>query len=240
MRCIVVPVLAVAASAACAGAPSVVAPRPVARSEVVPAGYVSLGRVTAECRQEQTWESFRGVPATHLFCERAALERALEEQAVRRGGTVLAALSCQQGASGNRWCTATLARPGSGVVLPAPVAPPPAPTDSDALSPDVARRIAIDLAPAVGAFARGARPGAEVQEFASLPVGHVELGLMRARCATDGCDAEQARAGLRAAAGGLGVSSLVGVRCAALEAELTCVATLAATERDPETDPRAH
>jgi hypothetical protein len=212
----------------------------VVRSEVVPAGYVSLGRVIADCRQEQTWESFRGVPATHLFCDRATLERALEEQAVRRGGTVLAGLSCHEGASASRWCTATLARPGSGVVVRAPAGPPAAPTDSDALSPDVARRIAIDLAPAVGAFARSPRPGAEVQEFAWLPVGHVELGLMRARCATDGCDADQARAGLRAAAGGLGVSSLVAVRCVTLDDELTCVATLAATERDPETDPRAH
>jgi len=92
----------------------------------------------------------------------------------------------------------------------------------------------------VEAYARRPREGAEVQEFALLPVGHVELGLMRARCAPERCDADQARAGLRAAAGGLGVPSLVGVRCATLDAELSCVATLAATERDPETDPRAH
>jgi hypothetical protein len=103
----------------------------------------------------------------------------------------------------------------------------------------VASRIAIDLEPAVAGFRRSRRPGAEVAEFPLLPVGHVELGLMRARCDEGACDAEQARAGLRAAAGGLGVSDLVGVRCAALDGELSCLATLAASESDPETEPRA-
>lgn len=218
----------------------VATPHPVLRSEVVPAGYVSLGRVSADCRRTQAWETFRGVPATSLFCDRGALERALEEQAWRRGGTVLAGVSCHDGPSGSRWCAATLARPAAGKEAREPTPAAAAPTDSDTLSPDVARRIEIDLAPVVEAYARRPREGAEVQEFALLPVGHVELGLMRARCAPERCDADQARAGLRAAAGGLGVPSLVGVRCATLDAELSCVATLAATERDPETDPRAH
>jgi len=233
--------LVAAVTAACAGgSPGVATPHPVLRSEVVPAGYVSLGRVTADCHRTQLWERFRGVPATSLFCDRALLDRALEEQAWRRGGTVLAGVSCHERPSGGRSCAATLARPAHGAEVRAPKATPALPTDSDALSPDVARRIAIDLTPAVEAYARSPRSGAEVQEFASLPIGQVELGLLRARCAPERCDAEQARAGLRAAAGGLGVPSLIAVRCAALDAELSCIATLAATERDPETDPRAH
>ena len=76
-------------------------------------------------------------------------------------------------------------------------------------------------------------------EFALLPAGHVELGVLRAHCAMGECDAEQAHAGLRMAAGGLGAAALVGVRCFALDGEESCVATLAATESDPETDPSA-
>jgi hypothetical protein len=71
-------------------------------------------------------------------------------------------------------------------------------------------------------------------------VGRLELGTLRARCKVDDCDADQAREGLRVAAGGLGASDLVGVRCFALDGDVQCVATLAATERDPEADPLAH
>jgi hypothetical protein len=62
---------------------------------------------------------------------------------------------------------------------------------------------------------------------------------MRAHCAPSDCDVDQARAGLRLAAGALGASELVGVRCISFDGERTCIATLGVTERDANTDPRA-
>jgi len=208
-------------------------------SEVVPAGYTSLGDVEASCTSARDWRPFHDAPATGLFCDRPLLERALAEKAARRGGTLLALTRCGGQAAGVLTCSAVVARSRSGVARVAASSSLVAATDSDALSPGVASHIAIDLEPAVPRYARRARSGADVQERAFLPVGHVELGILRARCDAGACSAEQARAGLRAAAGALGVSDLVGVRCTPFDGERTCVAALAATERDPETDAAA-
>jgi len=215
-------------------------PRDIARSETVPAGYVAVGFTEARCKPSQKWKSLSGVPATSLFCDRAALKRGLEEQARSRGGTVLAGEHCAAEDDGSLACYATAARPKSGAVLREPASRGELGSDSDALSFKAADSVRIDLSPLVSEYARSPRPGAEVAEYALLPVGQVTLGVIRARCEPEKCDPEQAQAALRAAAGGLGVPSLVGVRCFELDAERTCVATLATTERDPETDPRAH
>ena len=215
-------------------------PRDIARSETVPAGYVAVGFTEARCKPRKKWESLDGVPATSLFCDRAALRRALEEQARSRGGNVLAGEYCAEEEDGSLACYATAARPRSGAMLREPAPPGGLGSDSDALSFMAADSVRIDLSPLVSEYVRSPRPGAEVAEYALLPVGQVTLGVMRSRCGPKKCDAEQAQAALRAAAGGLGVPSLVGVRCFELDAERTCVATLATTERDPETDPRAH
>ena len=212
--------------------------RSVRQSEVVPAGYASLGDVEASCTPGASWRAFHDAPATSLVCDRPLLERALAEKAARRGGTLLALTRCGGQASGVLSCSAVVARPRSGGASILPTATFVG-TDSDALSPLVAARIAIDLEPSVPRFTRRSRPGAEVAERAFLPVGHEELGVLRARCDVDACSAEEARAGLRAAAGALGVSDLVGVRCAPFGGERTCVAALAASERDPDMDAAA-
>jgi hypothetical protein len=226
----------------CASAPPVAAEN-VTWSEVVPRGYVVLGDVEASCTPGRAWGAFHDAPATSLFCERTVLERALVEKAARRGGTLLALTRCADLTSGALACSAVAARPEHGGASPRATptsrTAPPLGTDSDALSAVVASQIAIDLEPGVPHFARRARSGAEVQERAWLPVGHRELGILRARCDIETCTAEQARAGLRAAAGALGVADLVGVRCTPFDGERTCVAALAATERDPATDPAA-
>jgi hypothetical protein len=118
-------------------------------------------------------------------------------------------------------------------------ASPAATPEDDVLPATVASHVFIDLEPHGARFERGARPASAVTEFAALPVGHVELGVMRARCDERACDDDQARAGLRLAAGGLGVSDLVGVRCFALDGERSCVAALGVSERDPDTDSSA-
>jgi hypothetical protein len=228
------------AAVGCHCAPAPAGPHDIARSGAVPAGYVPVGSAEARCRPKQKWESLDGVPATSLFCDRATLERALEEQARSRGGSVLAGESCGVEEGGTLACQATVARASSGAIVPEPAPRGALGSDSDALSFAAANSVRIDLAPLVPAYARSPRPGAEVTEYALLPVGQLTLGVMRARCGAQKCDADQAQAALRAAAGGLGVPSLVGVRCFELDDERTCVATLASTERDPENDPRAH
>jgi len=222
----------------CASAPS---PRPRAAAvefgEALPAGYESLGRAHAECRLHPRDGALEGVPVTSLACRRSELERALVEQANARGGSLLAHERCRKSGA-ELACTALVARPASdvgaassphGVVLP----------DDDGLPASVASHVLIDVEPRGARFERGVRPASAVSEFPALPVGHVELGVMRARCDARACDDEQARAGLRVAAGGLGVSDLVGVRCFALDGERSCVGTLGVSERDPETDPSA-
>jgi len=211
----------------------------VARAEVVPRGFWSVGEVRASCRPTERWKELREVPARSLFCARDVLDRALEEQARERGATLLAARRCTEDEAGTLVCTAVAARActahASAPSEPAPVVA----VDSDQLSAELAGRVAIDLEPSVAAFARRARSGADVHESALLPVGQIELGVMRARCKAKTCDADETRAALRAAAGGLGVPELVGVRCFTYQEEMSCVATLAASERDPETDPSA-
>jgi hypothetical protein len=195
--------------------------------------------VRAACRPTEHWQKLSDVPARSLFCGPDVLDRALAEQARERGATLLAARRCGEYESGTLFCTAVAARAcaehGSAPAAPTSVVA----TDSDELSAELGARVAIDLDPSVPAFARRARTGADVHESALLPVGQIELGVMRARCSVKTCDADQTRAALRAAAGGLGVSELVGTRCFAYAKEMSCVATLAATERDPETDPDA-
>lgn len=211
----------------------------VVRSEVVPRGFWSLGEVRAACRPAQGWQKLRDVPARSLFCGRDVLDRALEEQARDRGATLLAARRCAEDESGTLVCTAVAARACTEHRSTPAAPPPPMAVDSDQLAAELGARVAIDLDPSVPTFARRARSGAEVHESVLLPVGQMELGVMRARCNVKTCDADQTRAALRAAAGGLGVPELVGVRCFAYDREMACVATLAANERDPETDPSA-
>jgi len=227
-------------ASACAGrAPLVPAATRVEWAEAVPAGYEPLGSVRADCARRAHDGALSGTPASSLLCSRAELERALIERARKRGGTVLAAERCRQ--HGKKLaCAAVVARPGE-AGGPARGRGDPMVVDEDALalSASVAGRILIDLEPVGPRLERRARGAAEVSEFRLLPLGHRELGLLRAHCQAGDCDEAQAHAGLRAAAGGLGATALVGVRCFALAGEESCVATLAATERDPETDPRA-
>jgi hypothetical protein len=219
----------------CASAPS---PRPpgsaVEFGEVLPSGFESLGRVHAECRVVARAGRLEGVPVASFVCRRSELERGLVEQANARGGSLLAQERCRKSGA-LLACTALAARPDKGALAASPASAP----DDDGLSATVASHVFIDLERHGARFERGARAASAVTEFVSLPVGHVELGVMRARCDERACDDGQARAGLRLAAGGLGVSDLVGVRCFALDGERSCVGTLGVSERDPDTDPSA-
>lgn len=218
-----------------------VAPRPphapLERSETLPAGYDSLGMVSAACRTHPRKRSFRGEPVTSFACSPSELAGALVEEANARGGTLLARESCEREGETGLVCSAEVARR-------EPAAPGAAErgaefaVDDDELLVTVASRIQIDL-DAADVIGRRARAPRDVAEFVALPVGHVEAGVMRAHCSPSECDADEARAGLRLAAGALGASELVGVRCVAFDGERVCIATLGVPSRDPETDPLA-
>lgn len=210
---------------------------PVELSETLPAGYDSLGMVSAACRVQPRERSFRGEPATSFACGRNELVRALVERANARGANLLAHESCEREGEDALVCTAEAARPRSAAPEKAERSAQSADRD-DELLVSVASRIRIDV-DSEHSLGRRARDPSDVAEFAQLPIGHVEVGVMRARCSPSDCDADAARASLRLAAGALGASELVGVRCVSFDGERACIATLGVAERDPETDPLA-
>jgi hypothetical protein len=226
--------LSIAGGCGGSGAPAV-APSAIGQSEALPVGYESLGAVVARCRTRPAFGELRGAPATSLGCSRAELARALRELAAAKGASVVAGQSCRQ-TEHTLSCVGEAARPAEHTRAPSAAANHDEPA---ALPVSVAERIAIDLEPSVPRFSRRPRSADDVTEYRLLPVGHIELGTLRARCAADECSAQQAQEGLRFAAGGLGASALVAPSCFVLEGERACVGTLAATERDPETEPLA-
>jgi hypothetical protein len=90
--------------------------------------------------------------------------------------------------------------------------------------------IVVDFEPSVEAFTRASRPASDVAEDRALPVSHLELGTLTTRCDEDDCELRELHQALRIAAGGLGASDLVGIRCATRRGERQCLATLAAPE----------
>jgi hypothetical protein len=224
----------------CASARSSLRPGDVERSELVPEGYTSAGTAAARCDPAPPWGEISGEPLTSFDCNFAVLERALELQAASAGAGVLAGVRCEEQPKGGKSCSATLARadePGPSA-RPLSRHEPPLPEEAR-LSHSLRRDIDVDVEPLRSKYARRPRPATEVGEARGLPVSHVELGSLRARCEPSVCEFRDLRLALRVAAGGLGVSDLVDVSCATLDGERQCLATLAASELDPETDPRA-
>lgn len=227
----------------CASDRAVIAsPANIERSETLPAGYVSLGTARAHCRPLPAWGPLHGEPLRNFDCSTTRIRRTLAEQASREGGTLLAFESCEVDAKGGRNCSATIARPErAGAAAPGRVGVASGEVwdPSDAPRAEAIEVIRIDLDPAAPSFGRRARTASVVAEPALLPVSHVEIGELRARCDADECADAELRLGLRLAAGSLGASDLVNVACHALEGERSCTGTLATTERDPDTDATA-
>jgi hypothetical protein len=92
--------------------------------------------------------------------------------------------------------------------------------------------IRVDFEPSVSHFTRRKRHATEVAEVRALPVSHRELGTMTTRCEADECELGELRQALRIAAGGLGASDLVDVRCFGRNDAHECVADVAASEID--------
>jgi hypothetical protein len=218
----------------------IASPADIVRSESVPSGFVTLGTARAQCAAQPAWKQLRGEPLRNFGCTSARIRRTLAEQASIAGGTLLALESCEHDERGGRSCSATIARPAAGGAA-APVGARSGEVwdDSDAPRSEAVELIRIDLEPAAEHFARAARLAGGVAEPALLPVGHVPLGELRARCDADECGEAELRLGLRYAAGSFGATDLVAVACHALDGERSCAGTLATTEHDPTREPNA-
>jgi hypothetical protein len=230
-------VLALLSGVSCAPTPVVQrTAADIERAEVLPAGYRALGGVRARCVVAPPWGPLDAEPLTRFECQQPVLVRALAEQAVARGGTLLAGMRCRR-SFGALSFAATAAGPAEGVAFEAPGASRVA--AGDALAFETARCIEVDLAPEAKAFTRRSRRADEVGVQLSVPVSHQSLGSMTARCSKNRCDSEDLRLALRMAAGALGVSDVAEVACGVRRDDAFCVARLAAAKLDPETDPRA-
>jgi len=228
--------LLLSALAAC-GAP--VAPRapdaPIARAEVMPDGYVALGTTRVGCGGMPAWGRLGHEPLTRFECSFETLSQALAEQGRARGATLVAGRRCQGKPGGALSCTATFGRAADERAAE-PAGPLLSTPPEGSLRFETAASIRVDLEPTVATFSRRARLPDEVGEHRDLPVSHVALGSIKARCAFDACRSRDLRTSLRVAAGAFGVSDLAGVSCRETSHGSSCVATLAAPERDPERD----
>jgi len=202
----------------------------------MPDGYERVASVVASCRALDGFGELDGEPLASFDCNRARLERVLAERASEESADVLVATRCGRDGSVLR-CKAVAARAESPRQVLAAPDPGPVPGPAVVERWDEPRAsaslvIRVDFEPSVRHFERAKRRAAEVAEAAALPVSHRELGTLTTRCDADECELRELRHALRVAAGGLGASDLVGVRCFGRGDARECVADLAATPLD--------
>jgi len=199
-----------------------------------------VGRVVVSCRSLGGFQATEGEPLASFDCGSARLARVLAERAAEASAELLVGTRCVRDGR-TLDCTATAARPGEPAARkklagvwsdPGPVPGAPAIERWDEPRASTALVIRVDFAPSVEGFERRERRAAEVAEVAALPVSHRELGTLTTRCDAGECEIRELRQGLRIAAGGLGASDLVGVRCFSRNDVRECVADVAATEID--------
>lgn len=208
--------------------------------EAVPGGYRVLGVVEASCdREEPAFGELTEHEAScrnlaELMCSEQLLSRALRERAAEVGGTVLVGRRCSSEVSEDQVavrCGGEVAAPrddqGSVANGSAPV------TDEVVPLRDVreARSIQVMFTPLLTA-PRQSRSAHLVAEHAVMPVQNVVLGDMMARCGDD-CSDAALRESLRVAAGRIGASDVVGVRCLNKGDERVCSARATAPRVDP-------
>lgn len=228
----------------CAAERGAISADAVEHLETLPPHYRALGHVGASCDSYEGFAAAYGQPLASFDCTEERLLRVLAELAVDSGGDVLAEVLC--GADGlSLACRARVGlrpdaerrvRPlGEGSVAEGLSSPAPSSAEvrrSDEPRARAAFAIEVDFEPRVSGFAGPRRSAEAVSWVASLPVSHVELGVLRTRCDADECALAELRHALRVAAGGLGASDVVAARCATLDAESWCVAEVAAAEVD--------
>jgi hypothetical protein len=115
--------------------------------------------------------------------------------------------------------------------------------DSEAVrwqdEPDVSQawRINIEFSPAPGATGAPPLRADLVHEIAVFPPSHVPLGDVVARCDSR-CSVESVHAGVRIAAGRVGATDVIGIRCVSRFGGWVCSGTAATYKTAPDWDPR--
>jgi hypothetical protein len=182
-----------------------------------PPEYELLGEVKARCRADDGAVELDGEMLADVDCSDALLRAALQEKAASVGGELLVGLRCDVSAqhqgdlfgSELHTCSARVAAPRSAVKRDV-IAPP---SQGPYASPGQSFDVKVSLRPDdPNAQPRHAVPSERVAELAYVPPGRVVLGDIVARC-REGCDRAVVRHAVRAAAGRVGASDVVGVAC---------------------------
>lgn len=219
------------------GQPQVVETAQVGVGDRAPAGQRRLGRLMADCSPVEAAEGLDGARLSDLTCSRAFLMAALKERAAAAGGAFLVEPRCvarNKAPDAPLRCSAEVWGPVEVARFVPPTEAPRA-VNVDPRAPAVpgapplglvaeAWRVRVDFWPAAGGQGRPAVDPAEVAELDFQRVGQVMLGDLRAHCDAD-CSLGSVRVALRAAAGRIGATSLVGVRCIEEEGVPSCVAS---------------
>jgi hypothetical protein len=201
----------------------VVAPEAVLEASALPRGAERLGRLFVRCHPVDGAESFSERTLLDVDCSEVRLRRLLREAASEHGGDVLAELSCQQGST--LTCRATLARSGSH----AAAAPPSAGASGADVHGELAARVLVSYELRSAERPRSALAEDNVRELSNLSPAQISVGNLEIRC--EACSELSARDALRIAAGRLGASDVVGVRCVSEGEGQRCLGEAAVWER---------
>jgi hypothetical protein len=229
----------------------IVPARGVSEAPALPSGYERLGELRGRCVLTTGFRAIDDELLSDVDCSERRLSRGLFEAAAEAGGDLLVDRQCASRSLDDRrteiFCRAGVARPTADLLAtrglstrPAPAAERPAPgpeavehLDEPSVSATFGVRVAFT--PKVRGFSFPPRRADLVHELAVLPATHRALGDLVTRCERD-CSQGDLRFALYAAAGRLGATEVVGVRCFSESAGSACVATAAAPELNPDTD----
>jgi hypothetical protein len=229
----VVALIAVSSAAGCHGSRAGVAFNGNAQTPVVtsnqvvevralPGGALRLGRLYAQCEALESWEAFEARSLADVDCSESRLRWMLRDAAAENGGDVLAAVNCRSGTSSS--CSAVLGRTASAVQARAL-----------ALRSDVqgarGAAVTVDFAPLGAVGLRGSHKAESVNDLPTLPPSHRVVGSFSTACVE--CSELETRDALRVAAGRLGASGVVGVRCVPWGPGFQCAGAASVTLVEP-------
>ncbi len=206
----------------------------------LPPDFEAMGSASASCTHTEGRRAIHHEWLGDVDCSEERLTRALAEEAAEQGADILIERRCDEQVQsiyeGQRRllkrCSARVARRQEPLAVQVPARPVSEPKVGEDW------RICVDFWPA-GAVRRGPPLRSDlVREVTDMPVSHVAIGAIKTHCRR-GCSEQAAHDGVRAAAGSLGATDVVGVQCVARSRGYECTGTAAQAEVDPRTEPRA-
>lgn len=241
--------------------PSVGAPQLLSAASL-PLGYQRLGRLSTSCNAWVPGSPVDEEWLVDLDCTERRLRLALREKAAAVGGQVLVSERCGSQRRATRsarhaatsserlMCLADVARADAVLRAQQPLGDFSSPAERPRLGVSAYQAEQLDDPTGTAAWrirvsywpserqrrphrsaATGLRTASEVGELSDLPPSHDALGTLRTACERD-CSEAAMRASVRVAAGRLGGSDVVGVRCVPRGGGYRCVGTLAAPRTD--------